>query len=160
MDVPFFNYFAMVDLVLYNYNGERNKVKKTLGESQTVQGEINNEFDILAPVVRFRSNVPLQHNYACLPSLGNRYYFVDSLVQKGNVCTIHLKLDVLYTYKDKILSGEGTLVKGETGIVNAFASNRNNVYDVRPNLAKYDFSNDVSFEDKGEIVMVTIKGNK
>ena len=140
----------------YNYNGEPNKVNKTLQENEEYTGVLNSTVNVLEPVIRFRTRNIVTFNYVYIESL-NRYYFVSEIRQDGDVCTVYLRNDVLMTYKDKILDSTGTLTKGEN--VNKYASNRENNYDLRPKLKKLDFPNTGLFSDKDNIIMVTIKGN-
>lgn len=140
----------------YNYNGEPNRVNKTLQENEEYTGVLNSTVNILEPVIRFRSTNVVTFNYVYIESL-NRYYFVSEIRQDGDICTVYLREDVLMTYKDKILDSTGTLTKGAN--VNKYASNRENNYDLRPKLKKLDFPNTGLFSDKDNIIMVTIKGN-
>ena len=140
----------------YNYNGEPNRVNKTLQENEEYTGVLNSTVNILEPVIRFRTNNVVTFNYVYIESL-NRYYFVSEIRQDGDICTVYLRTDVLMTYKDKILDSVGTLVKGENG--NKYLSNRSNVFDVRPNIQKVDFPNKNILNTEGQIIMVTIKGN-
>lgn len=140
----------------YNYNGEPNRVNKTLQENEEYTGVLNSTVNILEPVIRFRTNNVVTFNYVYIESL-NRYYFVSEIRQDGDICTVYLREDVLMTYKDKILDSTGTLTKGAN--VNKYASNRENNYDLRPKLKKLDFPNTGLFSDKDNIIMVTIKGN-
>lgn len=140
----------------YNYNGEPNRVNKTLQENEEYTGVLNSTVNILEPVIRFRSRNVVTFNYVYIESL-HRYYFVSEIRQDGDICTVYLRTDVLMTYKDKILNSTGTLTKGET--VNGYASNRSNSYDLRPKLKKLDFPNTGLFSDNDNIIMVTIKGN-
>lgn len=140
----------------YNYNGEPNRVNKTLQENEEYTGVLNSTVNILEPVIRFRSTNIVTFNYVYIESL-NRYYFVSEIRQDGDICTLYLREDVLMTYKDKILDSTGTLTKGVN--VNNYASNRENNYDLRPKLKKLDFPNTGLFSDKDNIIMVTIKGN-
>lgn len=148
----------MIKLQTYNYTGERNRVDKTdyLTNTTDFEGVLNAQFDVLRPVVRFRTNTPVTFNYAYIESLG-RYYFVDNIKQDGNVCSVSFSVDVLHTYKDKIKQLQAVLVEGEN--VNGYASNRNNVYDTRPKTERLEFSENKEFKDAGNIIMVTIKGN-
>ena len=139
----------------YNYNGEPNRVNKTLQENEEYTGVLNSTVNILEPVIRFRSRDVVTFNYVYIESL-HRYYFVSAIQQDGDICTVHLRTDVLMTYKDKILDSTGTLTKGET--VNGYSSNRSNVYDLRPKLKKLNFPNTGLFSDNDNIIMVTIKG--
>lgn len=140
----------------YNYNGEPNRVNKTLQENKEYTGVLNSTVNILEPVVRFRTRNVVTFNYVYIESL-NRYYFVSEIRQDGDICTVHLRVDVLFTYKDIILNSTATLTKGEA--VNGYASNRSNAYDLRPKLKKLDFPNTGLFSDNDNIIMVTIKGN-
>lgn len=147
----------MIKIKTFIYDGKPNKVNKTLQENEEYTGVLNSTVNVLTPVVRFRTRTPVTFNYVYIDSL-HRYYFVSELSQDGDVCTVRLKVDVLMTYKDKILSSSATLTKGEN--VNKYVSNRSNVVDLRPNIRKLIFPNKELLNDTGSIIMVTIKGNK
>lgn len=140
----------------YNYNGEPNRINKTLKENEEYTGVLNSTVNLLEPVIRFRTHNVVTFNYVYIESL-HHYYFVSEIRQDGDVCTVCLRVDVLMTYKDKILDSTGTLTKGET--VNGYSSNRANAYDLRPKLKKLGFPNTGLFSDNDNIIMVTIKGN-
>lgn len=150
----------MINVKTYNYSGERNRVDKTdmLTATEDFEGALNASFDILRPVVRFRVNAPVVFNYAQIPILGNRYYFVDTIKQEGNICTVTFSVDVLNTYKTSIKKLSGTLIQGEN--TDKYVSVRDSVYDVRPHIKRLDFPNSGLFNETGDIVMVTIKGDK
>lgn len=146
----------MVKIKTFIFNGKPNEVNKTLQENAEYTGVLNATFNVLTPVVRFRTRTPVTFNYVYIESL-NRYYFVSEKQQDGDICTVRLRVDVLFTYKDIILNSSATLVKG--GNANKFVSNRNNVYDVRPKTKKINFPNTGLLNETGTIVMVTLKGN-
>lgn len=151
----------MININTYTYTGERNRVNKLplLTPTGDYTGVLNAEFNVLSPVVRFRTNEPVRFNYAYIEKLG-RYYFVDNIKQDGNICIVTFSVDVLFTYKENILVLTGTLKQGDNAVINAYSSNRQIVYDVRPVTEKLEFSGGKEFADDGNIVMVTIKGNK
>lgn len=146
----------MIKIKTFIYDGKPNEVNKTLQENEEYMGVLNATFNVLTPVVRFRTRTPVTFNYVYIESL-NRYYFVSELTQAGDLCTVRLRVDVLQTYKEKILASSATLTKGEN--VNKYLSNRSNVVDVRPNIRKLDFPNKELINETGSIIMVTIKGN-
>lgn len=146
----------MVKIKTFIFNGKPNEVNKTLQANEEYTGVLNATFNVLTPVVRFRTRTPVTFNYVYIESL-NRYYFVSEKQQDGDICTVRLRVDVLFTYKDIILNSSATLVKG--GNANKFVSNRNNVYDVRPKTKKINFPNTGLLNETGTIVMVTLKGN-
>ena len=146
----------MIKIKTFIYDGKPNAVNKTLQENEEYTGVLNATFNVLTPVVRFRTRTPVSFNYVFIESL-NRYYFVSELNQDGDICTVRLRVDVLQTYKEKILASSATLTKGAN--VNKYLSNRSNVVDVRPNFRKLDFPNKELLNETGSIIMVTIKGN-
>ena len=152
----FLNFSGMIKIKTFIYDGKPNAVNKTLQENEEYTGVLNATFNVLTPVVRFRTRTPVSFNYVFIESL-NRYYFVSELNQDGDICTVRLRVDVLQTYKEKILASSATLTKGEN--VNKYLSNRSNVVDVRPNIRKLDFPNKELINETGSIIMVTIKGN-
>lgn len=147
----------MVTVKTFVFDGNPNTVNKTLTEQETVTGLLNASFDILNPVLRFKTRTPVSFNYCYVNEL-QRYYFVKDVAQDGDMCTVRLSVDVLFTYKDKILQATGTMVNGENS--NRYSSNRSKTYDMRPILKQLEFDLNKSFADTGKIVMVTIKGNK
>ena len=146
----------MIKIKTFVYDGEPNRVNKTLQENEEYTGVLNATFNVLTPVVRFRTRTPVSFNYVYIESL-HRYYFVSELTQDGDICTVRLRVDVLISYKDKILTTSATLVKGNNA--NKFISNRNSVYDVRPKTKKINFPNTGLLNETGTVVMITLKGN-
>lgn len=154
--IPPFNFLGMIKIKTFVYDGKPNEVNKTLQENEEYTGVLNATFNVLSPVVRFRTRTPVTFNYVYIESL-NRYYFVSEKRQDGDICTVYLRVDVLFTYKDIILNSSATLTKSENG--NKYLSNRSNVVDVRPKFRKLDFPNKELINETGSIIMVTIKGN-
>lgn len=152
----FLNFSGMIKIKTFIYDGKPNAVNKTLQANEEYTGVLNATFNVLTPVVRFRTRTPVSFNYVYIESL-NRYYFVSELNQDGDICTVRLRVDVLQTYKEKILASSATLTKGEN--VNKYLSNRSNVVDVRPQIRKLDFPNKKLINETGSIIMITIKGN-
>lgn len=146
----------MIKIKTFIYDGKPNAVNKTLQANEEYTGVLNATFNVLTPVVRFRTRTPVSFNYVFIESL-NRYYFVSELNQDGDICTVHLRVDVLQTYKEKILASSATLTKGNN--INKFISNRNNVYDVRPKTKKINFPNTGLLNETGTVIMITLKGN-
>lgn len=146
----------MVKIKTYVYDGEPNRINKTLQENNEYTGVLNMTFNVLNPIIRFRTRTPVTFNYVYIESL-NRYYFVSEIEQNGDICTVRLRVDVLQTYKENILASSATLAMGKN--INKFVSNRTNIYDVRPKTKKINFPNNGLLNETGTIVMITLKGN-
>lgn len=150
----------MIEIKTYNYTGERNRIDKTdmLTTTGDYEGVLNATFDVLHPVVRFRVNTPLTFNYAHIPMLGNRFYFVANIKQEGNICIVSFSVDVLHTYRDMIKKLYGTLTHGED--TDKFVSSRDIVYDTRTINKFLWFPRSDVLSGDGTITMVTLKGDK
>lgn len=146
----------MVKIKTYVYDGEPNRINKTLQENNEYTGVLNMTFNVLTPIIRFRTRTPVTFNYVYIESL-NRYYFVSEIEQNGDICTVRLRVDVLQTYKENILASSATLAMGNN--INKFVSNRTNIYDVRPKTKKINFPNNGLLNETGTVVMITLKGN-
>ncbi len=146
----------MVTIKTCIYTGMPNTVRKSLPNTVDYKGVLNGSFSVLHPVVKFRTKEPVNFNYVHIPEL-QRFYFVSNIEQNGGICTAYLDIDVLMSYQNLILASTATWTKGTN--TDTYVSNRENVTDVRPVIIKLNFPNKNLINEKGSIVMVTIKGN-
>ena len=144
----------MVDIILYNYFGAPNVLEKTLYEVSTESGVLNADFDVLAPIIRFRTQNIVAFNYVYIKAL-QRYYFVTDIKQEGDICRVYLKVDVLYTYKEYIKKLKGVLM---TTKESSYNNTRDVTYNKKPQYSNLSFNGE-SFNESGSLIMVTIKGN-
>jgi hypothetical protein len=150
----------MITITFYKLNGHTNSVNKTLVDGVDIAGHIRGECNILTPTLKIRSDKLFDYNYCYIPEF-KRYYFVKSVTAEfgdNTVYNVQMTVDVLQTYKDNILQSTGTITESDSA--GRYVSNRNGVYDVRPNFTKVDFPNKGLFNDEGSIIMITIKGSK
>lgn len=148
----------MIQITFYSYTGKSNEIPKSLSDGITLNGLLRDNFNVLNPTLTVTNAGVFSFNYAYIPDFG-KYYFVDGVtVTSATSYEISLRVDVLQTYKDNILASTATANAREDA--NKYASNRQNIYDVRPVLEKIDFTNAGLFNTDGSIIMVTIKGDK
>ena len=154
----FFLLFISMEVIqLYQYNGDTRTINKTLPVPVELQGQIRNSFDLLTPVVSLKYKDGFKYNYCFIPVFG-RYYFIENITATGgDRYEISLSVDVLKTYENEIFSATATVTESDRG--HKYVSNRNKVYNVQPNFQKVDFPNKGIFNDTGNIIMVTIKGD-
>jgi hypothetical protein len=82
-----------------------NKIGKNITNVLTVSGTLKDETSILTPVVLIESNSPTDLftcNYASIPTFGRKYFITDIRSIYANMVEVHMKVDVLETYKDEI----------------------------------------------------------
>lgn len=148
-------------VTLYNYNGKRNTINKTLSNGVNVDGTIKDATNVITPQIRLRTKQNLQNvsafNYVHIAAL-NRYYFVENCeIQSGDVFILSLRVDVLKSYQNAILASTATITERENA--SKFISNRAEIHDIRPQFNKINFSVNAPFDENGTLIMVTLKGN-
>lgn len=147
----------MVEIILYNYNGEKNTVNKKLQRVFNLKGTLKDYFNYLNPSIKVRVKDIKNCNY-CYISSFKRYYFIeDVVVRTDGSFELLLNVDVLKSYEDVIMQSTGTVTQSTNS--NKYLSDRVNVYDVKPKFEKIEFKNKGLFNEKGSIIMITIKGN-
>lgn len=106
-----------MEIQFYKNTAEINRVDKTnyLTLVSTNEGSFVSSEDMLQPILRVRdtNNIAPTINYIYIPNL-QRYYFVDSvqLVNNG-IIDYKLKVDVLMSFKSKILSQTAYIERNE-----------------------------------------------
>lgn len=146
----------MIKVTLYNYNGNRNTVNKNLVGGIECVGAIRDETNVLYPVLTIRVQGIINANYCYIPTLG-RYYFIDSITYlSSDKATLKLSVDVLKSYENEILQASATVT--QTDNPDKYSSNRETIYNRKPNFEKIEFPNKNLFNDTGTMIMVTIKG--
>ena len=148
----------MIPVTFYNYNGNRNTVNKKFGYSEEFSGEIIEETNILYPVLTIRVHYDFDFNYCYIPLLG-RYYFIDSITYLSrDKVMLKLSVDVLKSYEIQILRASATVT--QTDKPDKYSSNREIIYNRKPNFEKIDFPNKNLFNDTGTMIMITLKGKQ
>lgn len=146
----------MVKIDFYHYPNRRDTVNKTLDNPQPATGVLFNETNLLTPRIKVRFNGLFAYNYCYIHEL-KRYYHIDKItIVESNVVDLSLSIDVLKTYETAIMTATATVQEREQA--NKYISTRQTVYDVRPRFEKIEFEKDL-FSEKGNIVLLAIKGN-
>ena len=99
-------------IILYTQNSENDVLNKNLTLVNIIDGKFNHSIgvkNINIDVV----NLSMNFNYVWIPSL-NRYYYVDSLdIISADVTRLHLKEDVLMSWKNLILNQDAFITRSE-----------------------------------------------
>lgn len=148
-------------ITLYQYTGKTNVINKVLQNGVNVDGTIKDITNVITPQIRFRAKPTLQDiqtfNYCYISAL-NRYYFVENAeIISSDVICLNLRVDVLKSNENALLQSTATVTECENA--NKYISNRNNIHDVRPQFEKINFSVNAPFDENGNIIMITLKGN-
>lgn len=104
-----------LDMILYHNNAEQNRLDKTnfLENVSTLNGYLRDKTSITNPSIIIEMNDFPTFNYVYLPKF-NRYYYVTNIISIAtNLWQIDMHVDVLMSYKDKILLQSAIIERNE-----------------------------------------------
>lgn len=97
----------MANISFYQYSGDSRVLSKTLSNPLTKNINIRTDIDIYNPLMILQ-DFDLAYNYMLWD---NRYYFVnDARYTANKIWQLQCHIDVLMTYKDKILQSTATKI--------------------------------------------------
>lgn len=141
-----------MDIILY-YNSSDNKaINKEIVEGTTISGTLRNDTSIISPIIVFENAEVFKYNYAYIPSFERYYYITDIKSLRNNLWEVYMKVDVLMSHKQAILSNESIISHSESNANNYIPSDvwRN---DVRQNTEIINFPN--GFNEEALFVLIT-----
>ena len=122
-----------MNFTFYRNSSENNRINKKLTELGTISGNLKNESSIIDPTIQMHNtktskNNQLQYsdaNYIYIPKF-KRYYFVNDVKTiNESLIEISCHVDVLYSFKDDIISCSGILAKTQGKDSNLFIDDGN-----------------------------------
>lgn len=138
---------------LYNNESPDNKINKSVTLVTALSGEMRNENNIVAPIVRVYSATLPSFNYAQIP-LYNRYYYMRDVKQiRNDIWEISLESDPLMSFD--ISDVTGVLVEGKNGGSN-YIDHRHFVRSVKSKTNILTFGSGLL--DSGEYILITAGG--
>lgn len=156
-DVTFYEVYAKYqppvtnfDIILYTNSAEENRVDKTsyLNVIGTISGVLKETTSIVNPSITIEYNGVPNFNYVYI-AIFNRYYFVSDITHiKNNLWTISLKCDVLFSYKDTILTQTGIIRRNENDY-DEYLQDENVIIDNNPDYEIVEIENDL-LDSSGE----------
>lgn len=102
-------------MVVYFYNTDdrENVINKQLTDQIEEKVVSPTGIDIMNPHLAIHYSGEFTFNYAYIPDY-RRYYFIDSIFNRPNgIKDLKLRIDVLESWKEDILNGEGEIVRQE-----------------------------------------------
>lgn len=146
-------------MIIYNYKGQPNTINKALTPLGTINVALRPEINVHNPTIKIQMPPNMYgFNYVYIEDF-KKYYFVENFRFLGsNTYLLTLSLDVLQTYKDVILQSTALIVESDNA--NRDLSVNSNVFNVFPKSDILHFPNSKLFDKEGNIIMVTLKGNK
>ena len=138
---------------LYNNESPANKISKSITLLAALEGQLVNETNVVAPVIRIYNASFPAFNYAHIPAF-DRYYFLRDVRQiRNDVWEISLVSDALMSFN--LNSVTGVLIEGTNGGSN-FLEHRHFVRNVKSKTDILTFSSGLL--DSGEYILITAGG--
>lgn len=100
-------------IILYSTNSPNNKLNKSLANAWEKQGTLRNETNLITPSILIQrdTNNFLNRNYCYIPEFGRYYYITDVESTRTKMWMIHLRVDVLMSFKQDILNSNAIITK-------------------------------------------------
>ena len=136
----------------YNTTDNLKTVNKTLTLNKTVNIVFRQSVDEQAPVIIMNIDNLQNSNYIYIPTF-KRYYFISAVDNyTANLVRLHLKTDLLMTYKDIILSTTVQITATEK------PSYLSTGLPTQTTTTKRIVKSDVTLENKDSLILTTIGG--
>ena len=145
-----------MQLILYRTSSEPEKLIKDLDSSESLDGFLREESDVLSPSFRIQHVNPSLYNYAYIPHF-HRYYYIDSVVSlRTNLWQLELHSDSLMSHAAAIK--DSYVILSESASAGAMDYQANDAWVA---LEK-DFTDILEFPqgflDTGEYILITAGG--
>ena len=100
----------MLVKLMYNKSDNR-KINKSLQPGTDIEGELNQELDILTPTLDVCFEGIMRYNYAYIPELSRYYHIVKKTVIGVNTYRLTLAVDLWMSFRRDILNASVVLDK-------------------------------------------------
>lgn len=100
-------------ITLYYNMSENSQLNKSLTTYNSYNIAFKNSVSEMNPVIILEADNLSDVNYAYIAYTKRYYYITDKIMISNNIWEIHLKTDVLMSFKDGIRNSNGILVKTE-----------------------------------------------
>lgn len=101
-------------ITLQNNTSPINKIGKSLSTITTLQGTLRNESEVLNPTILIESDSSiLNANYLTISEFSRSYFIEEIESIRTGLWLVKAHVDVLETYKSKILSNSGVILRQE-----------------------------------------------
>ena len=145
-----------MDIQLYHNNSENNVINKSLTGISTPSVVLKKPTSEITPSVILHTFENMEYcNYAYIHEF-KRYYFIDDIKPlTGSEVQLDMRVDVLESFKNSILSLNAIVEKQEVNGNKYFNDGSFNVLSTEF-LQSYNFPS--GFDDSGEFILITCGG--
>lgn len=143
-------------IIFYKTLSKPNEINKVLQNSFTITGNFKTDTDIIKPIIKVLNTTDFNifdYNYCYISEL-KRYYFIEDItILADKLFFISLSLDVLYTYKNAILSSVGNISRYSQNV-------QSSKKDTIENYIENEILLINPFSETGTMVMTALNGQE
>lgn len=146
-----------MNINFYKNTSDNNVLNKNITLISTHNIKLKDECNIMTPSILIHGDISNDINYAYIEKWGRYYYVRDKKSLNNGIYEINLTVDVLMSFKEKILHLKCIIDKQQD------LSNINKYYDdnslislSKEFIESYNFNN--GFNENGEFILITAGG--
>ena len=146
-----------MDINFYKNTSDNNVLNKNITLISTHNIKLKDECNIITPSILIHGDISNDINYAYIEKWGRYYYVRDKKSLNNGIYEIFLKVDVLMSFKEKILNLQCIIDKQQDSTnINKYYDDGSFTVSSKEFIETINFPN--GFNDNGEFILITAGG--
>ena len=146
-----------MDINFYKNTSDNNVLNKNITLISTYNIKLKDECNIMTPSILIHGDISNDINYAYIEKWGRYYYVRDKKSLNNGIYEIFLKVDVLMSFKEKILNLQCIIDKQQDSTnINKYYDDGSFTVSSKEFIETINFPN--GFNDNGEFILITAGG--
>ena len=147
-----------MNIKIYHNYSANNKLNKTITLLIEKNVKLKNETNIIRPTIILTGDISNNMNYVYIPKFNRYYYIVDKKSINNEMFEIFLEVDVLMSFKEKILNLHCIIDKQQDLTnINKYYNDGSFIVSSKEFIKTINFPN--GFNENGEFILITAGGN-
>ena len=147
-----------MNIKIYHNYSANNKLNKTISLLIEKNVKLKNETNIIRPTIILTGDISNNMNYVYIPKFNRYYYIVDKKSINNEMFEIFLEVDVLMSFKEKILNLQCIIDKQQDLTnINKYYNDGSFIVSSKEFIKTINFPN--GFNENGEFILITAGGN-
>ena len=146
-----------MNINFYKNTSDNNVLNKNITLISTHNIKLKDECNIMTPSILIHGDISNDINYAYIEKWGRYYYVRDKKSLNNGIYEIFLKVDVLMSFKEKILNLQCIIDKQQDSTnINKYYDDGSFTVSSKEFIDTINFPN--GFNDNGEFILITAGG--
>lgn len=146
-----------MNINFYKNTSDNNVLNKNITLISTHNIKLKDECNIMTPSILIHGDISNDINYAYIEKWGRYYYVRDKKSLNNGIYEIFLKVDVLMSFKEKILNLQCIIDKQQDSTnINKYYDDGSFTVSSKEFIETINFPN--GFNDNGEFILITAGG--